>query len=222
VGIGGLGFALASQDTIKNFFGSLVILTDKPFNIGDYIHADNIDGKVEEIGFRSTRIRTAQGSSIYVPNGKLADMYIDNYGLKQYKQFKTDIPIAYTTPIPLIETFIEGLRKIGERCPAAREGTYYIYLYDLKKSIIYIKFEVSFDVTDYSSELANRQDILLKIIKLAKTLGVQFAFRARTLHTENDAEEKEHLIGADPNAELAALREKLQAFLHEDSTVAST
>ncbi|OJW67190.1 MAG: hypothetical protein BGO68_01340 [Candidatus Amoebophilus sp. 36-38] len=220
VGIGGLGFALASQDTIKNFFGSLVILTDKPFNIGDYINSENVDGKVEEIGFRSTRIRTNQGSSIYVPNGKLADSYIDNYGLKQYKQFKTHIPIACTTPIPLIEIFIEGLRKISERCPASREGKYYIYLYDLKKAIFYIRFELNFDVTDYNSELANRHDILMKIIKLAKALDIEFAFPTHTLHVENFDKKKTHLVDSD--TELTDLKERLQAFLNENSSIINT
>lgn len=217
VGIGSLGFALASQDTIKNFFGSLVILTDKPFNIGEYIHLDNLDGKVEEIGFRSTRIRTSQGSRLYVPNGKLADSYINNHGTKQYKQFTADIPIAYTIPIPLIETFIEGLRKIAERCPASREGKYYTYLYDLKKAVFYIKFELNFDVTDHASELQIRHDILLKIMKLAKALDIDFASPTKTLHIQ-DIDNKNAFVVNSEN-ELADLKERLQAFLNNDNTV---
>ncbi|ACE06038.1 hypothetical protein Aasi_0641 [Candidatus Amoebophilus asiaticus 5a2] len=212
VGIGGLGFALASQDTIKNFFGSLVILTDKPFKIGDHIVADKVDGKVEEIGFRSTRIRTSQDSIIYIPNGKLADTSVDNHGEKQYKRFSTDLAIPHTTPAPLIETFIEGLRKIVEHCPAAREGKYYSYLYNLEDSLFYIKIEVVFSVTDYNVELANRQEILLQISKLAHMLGIPFG--AYILRKKSIFDEEAFLANweIDPNS----LKEKLQDFFNNN------
>ena len=213
VGIGGLGFALASQDTIKNFFGSLVILTDKPFKIGDHIIADKVDGKVEEIGFRSTRIRTSQDSIIYVPNGKLADSYVDNHGEKQYKRFSTDIAIPHTTPAPLIETFIEGLKKIVEHCPAVREGKYYTYLYNLQDASFYIKLEVVFSVTDYNIELANRQEILLQVSKLAHILGIPFG--TYILRKKSTFDEETFLASweSDPNS----LKEKLQGFFNNNN-----
>jgi MscS family membrane protein len=215
VGIGGLGFALASQDTIKNFFGSLVILTDKPFKIGDHIIADKVNGKVEEIGFRSTRIRTDQDSIIYVPNGKLADTYVDNHGEKQYKRFSTDIDIPHTTPAPLIDIFIEGLRKIVERCPAAREGKCYTYLYNLEESSFYIKLEVVFSVTDYNIELANRQEILLQISKLAYLLGIPFG--TYVLRKKSTFDEEAFLANweVDPNS----LKEKLQDFFNNNNNI---
>ena len=82
VSLGGLAFALAAQDTLKNMFGSLLIFLDKPFQVGDWIQADSIDGTVEEVGFRSTRVRTFANSVIYVPNGKLSDMMVNNMGMR--------------------------------------------------------------------------------------------------------------------------------------------
>jgi MscS family membrane protein len=213
VGIGGLGFALASQDTIKNFFGSLVILTDKPFKIGDHIIADKVDGKVEEIGFRSTRIRTDKDSIIYIPNGKLADTCVDNHGEKQYKRFSTEIAIPHTTPAPLIETFIEGLKKIVEHCPAVREGKYYTYLYNLEESSFYIKLEVVFSVTDYNIELANRQEILLQISRLAYMLGIPFGTYILRKHSTFDEETFLANWESDPNS----LKEKLQNFFNNSN-----
>ena len=80
--IGGLAFALAAQDTLKNFFGSLMIFVDKPFQIGDWITSGDIDGTVEEVGFRATRLRTFRNSVTYVPNGMIADRIVDNHGLR--------------------------------------------------------------------------------------------------------------------------------------------
>ena len=213
VGIGGLGFALASQDTIKNFFGSVVILTDKPFNIGDYITAERIDGRVEEIGFRSTRVRTPQGYVTYIPNGKLADTYITNYGEKQYKGLDTILAISSTTPIAAIRIFIEGLRKIIERCPIARAGKYAVYLYELRDSILYIQLKVDFNITEEKIELINRQEILIHIIRLARTLGIRFAFPSHTVQLEN----YEHQETEEPNAETDQnrLKKKLQDFLNQ-------
>ena len=206
VGLGGLGFALASQDTIKNFFGSLVIFIDKPFVIGDYIVSDNqkLYGKVEEIGFRSTRLRTDEDILVYVPNGKLADNSINNYGEKQYKYFSTQIAIPYNTPTSIIEIFIEGLRKIVKHCPAAREDRERIYLYDLKKSTFYIKFEVNFNITDPDIELKNRQDILLKITKLMGILDIHLG-EARKQKNESATWE----IGYD------TLKERVDGFFNK-------
>jgi MscS family membrane protein len=216
VGIGGLGFALASQDTIKNFFGSLVILTDKPFQIGDHIVSEQISGKVEEIGFRSTRIRTHQGYIIYAPNGKLADSCITNYGEKQYKAFETSIAIPYNIPIETIETFIEGLRKIVERCPIARAGKYAVCLYEMRDSILHIKFSVDFNVTEDKIELINRQNILLNIIKLARHLDVYLAFPTHKLEIENYQPEKFYgenkLYLKEVETGKGGLKKKLQDF----------
>jgi len=94
--IGGLAFALAAQDTIKNFFGSVMIFIDRPFQIGDWIIATGIDGNVEEVGFRATRVRTFANSLVYVPNGKLSDMVIENMGKRTYRRYKTFLSIKNT------------------------------------------------------------------------------------------------------------------------------
>ncbi|CAN0285517.1 unnamed protein product, partial [Chrysoparadoxa australica] len=126
--IGGIAFALAAQDTIKNFFGSLMIFIANPFQIGDWITAGDIDGTVEEVGFRSSRIRTFRNSLMYVPNSKLADSTVDNHGLRQYRRFYTQIALTYDTPPELIQTFIEGLRKIVENHPDTRKDYFHVYL----------------------------------------------------------------------------------------------
>ncbi|MDH5610267.1 MAG: mechanosensitive ion channel family protein, partial [Cyclobacteriaceae bacterium] len=183
--IGGLAFALAAQDTIKNFFGSLMIFIDKPFQIGDWITSGDIDGTVEEVGFRSSRVRTFRNSVMYVPNGKMADSLIDNHGLRQYRRFFTQIAITYDTPPELIDGFVEGLRKIVLSHPDTRKDYYNVFLNDLGPSSLNIMFYIFFEVPDWTAELKARHEVLLEIIRFAKQLGVHFAFPTQTLHVEN-------------------------------------
>lgn len=183
--IGGLAFALAAQDTIKNFFGSLMIFIDRPFQIGDWITSGEIDGSVEEVGFRSSRIRTFRNSLMYVPNGKLADSTIDNHGMRQYRRFYTQIAVTYDTPPELINTFVMGLRKIVESHPDTRKDYYNVYFNDMASFSLNIMFYIFFEVPDWQAELKARHEILIEIIKLGKELGVNFAFPTQTLHMEN-------------------------------------
>lgn len=185
VSIGGLAFALAAQDTVKNLFGSLTIFTDQPFQIGDWIVSDGAEGTVEEVGIRSTRIRTFHNSLISVPNGKLADAKIDNMGRRQYRRYVTKLSITYDTPPELIDAFVVGLRKIVDAHPQTRKDYYQIHLNDFADSSIQVLFYIFFEVPDWSAELEARHEIISEIIKLAAFLKIRFAFPTQTLHVED-------------------------------------
>ena len=184
ISIGGLALALAAQDTIKNFFGSLMIFIDKPFQIGNWITSGEIDGEVEEVGLRSTRVRTFRNSLIYVPNGILADSTIDNHGLRVYRRYYTTLAITYDTPPRLVEVFIEGLNKIVEKHPHTRKDKYHIFMNDFGDSSLNIMFYIFFQAPNWALELQYRHEIIIQILKLAEDLNVRFAFPTRTLHME--------------------------------------
>lgn len=188
--IGGLAIAFAAKETLSNLFGSVTIFTDQPFEIGDWIEWGDMGGTVEEVGMRSTRIRTFYDSQITIPNGKLADSAIDNMGRRTYRRFNTQITITYDTPPDLIETFIEGLKKIVEDHPVTRKDYYQIHLNELGKASINIIFYIFFNVPDWGAELKARGEILDDIIRLASTLGVRFAFPSQTIHIEDFPEKK--------------------------------
>lgn len=183
--IGGLAFALAAQDTLKNFFGSVMIFIDRPFQVGDWITTNDVDGTVEEVGFRSSRIRTFRNSLIYIPNGKLADNTIDNHGLRKYRRFYTQIAINYDTPPELIEVFVKGLREIVMKHPNTWKDNYHVYFNDMADSSLNIMFYIFFKVPTWGDELNARHEVLLSIVKLAQELGINFAFPTQTLHIEN-------------------------------------
>jgi len=185
VSIGGLALALAAQDTVKNLFGSLTIFTDQPFNVGDLIKFDSFEGNVEEVGIRSTRIRTLYNSQISVPNGKLADSIIDNLGRREMRRFSFRISITYDTPPELIEYYVTGLRKIVNNHPLTQKDSSQIYLNDLADSAIIVLFHTFFSVPDWSQELKIRHEIIFEIIKLTESLGIRFAYPTQTLHVED-------------------------------------
>jgi MscS family membrane protein len=212
--IGGLAFALAAQDTIKNFFGSVMIFIDKPFQVGDWITSGEVDGTVEEVGFRSTRVRTFRNSLVYIPNGKIADATVDNHGLRRYRRYYTTITITYETPPELIEVFVEGLREIVIRHPTTRKDYYNIYLNNLSSYSLDIMFYVFFEVPTWTEELKGREDLILSAIKLANELGVRFAFPTQTLHMENFPEKK----GFTPIYEegKAVYQKRLEQFIEQE------
>lgn len=190
ISIGGLAVALAAQDTLKNFFGSVMIFLDKPFQIGDWIVATDIDGDVEEVGFRSTRIRTFANSQIYVPNGKLADMTIDNLGRRDYRRYKTMLALTYDTPAHQVEAFVKGLEQIVLTHSNTRKDYYNIYFNAFNTFSLDILFYIFFDVSTWPEELKARQEINLSILQLAKKLDVRFAFPTQTMHVEDFPDKK--------------------------------
>ncbi len=183
--IGGIAIALAAQDTIKNFFGSVMIFIDKPFQVGDWVTSGEIDGIIEEVGFRSTRIRTHRNSLMYVPNGKIADAVVDNHGLRQYRRFTTTLTLTYETSPELIQQFVSGLREIILSHPKTRKDLYHVYFNNLSSYSQDIMFYIFFEVPTFKEELEARHEILLQIVKLAQVLGVRFAFPTQTLHLES-------------------------------------
>ncbi|MEC7756062.1 mechanosensitive ion channel family protein [Roseivirga thermotolerans] len=182
--IGGLAFALAAQDTLKNFFGSLMIFIDRPFQIGDWVTSGDIDGTVEEVGFRSTRVRTFRDSVMYVPNSIISNSMVDNHGKRQYRRFYTRLSITYDTPARLIEVFVKGVEEIVKQHPHTRKDYYNIFLNEYAGSALEVMVYIFFKVPDWNSELRCRQEIMLEVNKLAEHLGVRFAFPTQTLMIE--------------------------------------
>lgn len=182
--IGGLAFALAAQDTLKNLFGSLMIFIDRPFQIGDWVTAGDIDGTVEEVGFRSTRVRTFRDSVMYVPNSIISNSMVDNHGKRQYRRFYTRLSVTYDSPARLIEVFVKGIERIVLAHPETRKDYYNIFLNDYAASSLDIMLYIFFKVPTWNDELRCRQEIMLEINKLAEHLGVRFAFPTQTLMIE--------------------------------------
>lgn len=212
--IGGVAIALAAQDTIKNFFGSIMIFLDRPFQVGDWITSGDLDGTVEEVGFRSTRVRTFRNSVMYIPNGKVADATIDNHGLRQYRRFYTTIAITYDTPPELVDEFVKGLREIVLSHPSTRKDTFHVYFNNLSSFSLDIMFYIFFEVPTWAEELKCRHEVLIQIMKLADSLEVRFAFPTQTVHMETFPEKKSLSPEFDPD--IKNYQAKLSQFMQHE------
>lgn len=185
LGLGGLAFALAAKDTCANLFGSVMILLDRPFHIGDWVIIGSAEGSVESIGFRSTRIRTFYNSSISVPNAVLANANIDNMGRREYRRIKTVFGLTYGTSPAKLEAFIAGVKKIIEDHPNTRKDYYHVVFNSYGDFSLNIMLYCFLKVPDWTVELKDKEQIYLSILRLAEEIGVEFAFPTETLHVES-------------------------------------
>jgi MscS family membrane protein len=182
LGIGGIAFALAAKDTVENLFGSVTVLVDRPFQIGDWVVIDDLEGTVEEIGFRSTRIRTFYNSRITVPNARLVQAAVDNLGLRTYRRIKCMISLEYGTSPEKIEAFCEGVRELIRRHPYTRKDFYMVYFNEFADSALNLLLYAFLVTPDWATELREKHRLFVDIVRLAKRLGVEFAFPTQTLH----------------------------------------
>lgn len=182
LGIGGLAFAFAAKDTIENFFGSIAVLTDRPFLVGDWVVIGDVEGTVERIGFRSTRIRTFYDSMVTVPNATLVRAQVDNYGRRRYRRIKTTLQLSYATPPAKVLAFVEGVRELLRSHPASRKDYYQVWLKDLGASSLEVLLYCFVETPDWTSELRERERLLLDILRLAERLEVEIAYPTQTVH----------------------------------------
>lgn len=184
LGLGGLAFALAAKDTISNLFGSATIFADRPFQIGDWIIVSDIEGIVESVGFRSTKIRTFYNSLVTIPNAKVADAIVDNYGARTFRRIRTTLALRYDTTPEQIEIFIEGVRDIIMANSYVRADDITVALNEMSPSALNILVNCFLRVSSSVEEHRERQDLYLKFLALAQRLNISFAYPTQTLHIE--------------------------------------
>lgn len=175
LGVGGLAVALAAQQTLANLLGSLIIMFEKPFAIGHSIKLKDFEGTVESVGFRSTQIRTTSNSLVTIPSSQLVNSPIDNMEVRQYRQVKTVLNLAYDTPVAKIGDFVEGIKHILLTHPDTRKDNIQAVLYDLGPDSLNILLNFFLQVPDRAAELNERQRVLLDILSLAEAKGIRFA-----------------------------------------------
>lgn len=182
LGLGGLAFALAAKDLLGNFFGSVTVLLDRPFSIGDWVVIGDIEGMVEEVGFRSSRIRTFYNSLVTMPNSILTTTKIDNMGARRYRRMKQMLAVTYDTGPEKIEAFCEGIRRIIQMHPYMRKDFYQVYFNQYGAASLDILVYVFWATPDWNTELRERHRFLLDVLRLARQLGIEFAFPTQTLY----------------------------------------
>ena len=182
LGLGGLAIALAAQDTVRNVLGGVTIFADKPFEVGDWVVVDGVEGTVEAVGFRSTRVRTFYNSLVSVPNGNLMDSGIDNMGQRRWRRYKTTLGVGYHTTPDQMQAFVEGIRAIIQASPGMRQDYYIVEFHGFGANSLDVLVYCFMDAADWNEELRTRHVLNLDIMRLAESLQVDFAFPTQTLH----------------------------------------
>jgi len=184
--VGGLALGLAAQDTVANLFGAVAVFVDKPFRIGDRITLDNIDGVVEAIGLRSTRVRNLDGHLITVPNKTMGNATITNITRRPNIKTVLNIGITYDTPTDKVKTALQILDDIYRGHPMTADVWISFNKFaDCSLNILVIHWWSS---TDYKAYLAGMQEMNLSLKRRFDEEGINFAFPSQTVYLKQDSE----------------------------------
>lgn len=190
LGIGGLAVALAGKETLENLFASFTIFLDQPFITGDLVQVGNIIGRVEKVGFRTTRIRTTERSLITLPNKTMIDQPLDNWTERQVWRSKFDLDLTYSTKPENIKIIKEKLLDYLHQHPKTDENSQVFFSEFAAHSL---KMQVFFfaKTNDFFEFMAIRDEINFKIHEIVIQNGGDFAFPTRTIFMKNVEEKKE-------------------------------
>ena len=184
LGIGGLAVALALQDSLANFFGSVFIFLDRPFAVGDTVKIGDVTGTVEQIGFRSTRIRTFDATLVAIPNKHVADSGIDNWTRRPNRRVFQSVGVTYETTADQMQQAVAAIRKILEGDEGVDPQGVIVRFEDFGASSLDIRVVYFTKATDYAGYLETRERVNLAIMRALEQLGLAIAFPTRTVYFE--------------------------------------
>jgi len=185
LGIGGLAFALAAKDTASNLFGSLVIFSDKPFVIGDWIQSNDIEGVVEDIGIRSTKLRTFSQALVNVPNANLANSSIINWSRMGKRRIKMNIELTYSTSSTQMKQILSDIRILLKNSDKIHQDTIYIYFTDYNDSSLGIFCYFFTNTTRWGEYMSVKEEINLEIMSIIENNSASFAYPSQSIYLEN-------------------------------------
>lgn len=182
LGIGGIAIALGAQKSLEHFFGSVSIGVDQPFRVGDWIMVNGIEGEVEAIGLRSTRIRTMERTLISIPNGKLAETQTENFAPRDRIRLKTMIGLEYGTPAATIRTVRDEIEKALKANPRVWQDRIVVRVHSFGDFAINIQAFCWIDTIVIDEFREVRETLLLEIMEIVERHGGSFAFPTHNVH----------------------------------------
>lgn len=179
LGIGGLALALAAQDTVKNIFGGIMVFIDKPFKIKERIKVNGMDGFVEEIGVRSTRLRTLEGRLITIPNGQFSDNAVENVTLEPTRKIVVNLGLTYETTPDQMDKAMEILKDIVEKNPKLTNESLISFNSwgDFAMGILFIYYIVEPD-----DILSAQTEVNLAVLRQFNEAGLDFAYPTQMIY----------------------------------------
>ncbi|MBN2343632.1 MAG: mechanosensitive ion channel family protein [Deltaproteobacteria bacterium] len=189
LGIGGLAMAMAAKDTVANLFGSVVIFLDKPFQVGDWIETANVEGTVEEIGLRTTRIRTFANSLITIPNSTFTTNPVNNWSQMKKRRIKMTIGVTYSTSSAKMGELVKEIRRLIADNPKIKNDFYLVNFDNFGPSSLDVFIYCFTETTNWGEFLQTKEEFLLTIMDKVESLGLNFAFPTQSVHLASVPEE---------------------------------
>lgn len=205
LGIGGIALALGAQKTIENLVGSITVVIDKPVSVGDFCKFGEVMGTVEDIGIRSTQVRTLDRTVVTVPNGAFASMQIENYSRRDQFRFQTVLTMRYETTSAQLRYLLAELRKLlhnHEKITESPARVRFVNLGSHSKDIEIFAYVLA---PDFHAFLEIQEQLLLDIVDIVAESGADFAFPSQTLYMGRD-----HVPSPERAHEIEGLVESLQ------------
>ncbi len=189
--IGGLALALAAKDTIANIFGSVIVFTDQPFQVGDVVSISGTEGVVEEVGIRTTRIRALDKSISTVPNQTFTSTTVTNFTTRPSRRIRFEVGLTYATTPDQMEIFLDAVRQWLKAHDGVDPDSVIVHFTLFADSSLTVLMQAFTRVPDFATYMVVQEEVLLGIMRLVETHGLEIAFPTRTLHLEGESAEVE-------------------------------
>ena len=186
LGIGGLAVALAAQDTLSGIFASVAIFLDRPFMVGDFVKVGDTLGTVEEIGLRSSRIRTVGKTLITIPNKQIIDSVVDNWSLRPMRRTEITVGVTYDTGPAQMEELLSQLRSMLDESEDVDDAMKIVNFTTFAASSLNVELKFFLKTADYIEWLNMLEKINLRIMNIVDGLGLEFAFPSTSVYLQKD------------------------------------
>ncbi len=186
LGVGGLAIALAAQDTVANLFGSVVIFTDRPFQVGDWVEFDGIQGDVEEVGFRTTRIRRFDKSLVTVPNSTFSKTAITNHSARPKRRLDITVGVTYESKPKQLRELLEALRNEVKTHEGLDRGFQFVHFTEMGATSLNIRVYCFTVSTHWVTHLTVQESLMLRIMEIVQENGLEMAFPTQTVYLRDE------------------------------------
>jgi len=186
LGIGGLAFALAAKDTAANLFGSIALLLDKSIRIGEWIRIGGVEGVVEDIGMRTTKIRSFQKSLITLPNQMIANSPIENFSRRGIRRIKMTIGVTYSATSEQMKNIVLDIKTmLRNHAGISQDSIMLVNFVSFGDSSLNIFIYTFSNTANWVKYMDIKEDVNLKIMKIVETNQAEFAFPSQSLYIES-------------------------------------
>jgi len=184
LGLGGAAIALAAKDTLSNVFGAIVIFWDRPFRLGDWVGIGGVEGNVEEVNLRTTRIRTFDHSLVTVPNASLTTANVTNWSRMNRRKIEVTVGLTRQASADQVEKAVEAIRRLILQADDLHHDGFAVNLFQLGQSSLDIAVVCHTVATDLVGHRQARERFLLSIMRMLKDMGLSLALPAQAVHIE--------------------------------------